>query len=71
MVVDGTPQTISYKVAGRAATARWKKANTFIGGTGTLAALHDDQPAKFAAVEGRWTDEQPAAEVIFAIPDAA
>ncbi|KWA03796.1 cytochrome ubiquinol oxidase subunit I [Burkholderia territorii] len=32
--------------------------------------LHDDQPAKFAAVEGRWTDEQPAAEVIFAIPDA-
>lgn len=32
--------------------------------------IHDDQPAKFAAVEGRWVDEQPAAEVIFAIPDA-
>ena len=33
--------------------------------------IHDDQPAKFAAVEGRWVDEQPAAEVIIAIPDAA
>jgi cytochrome d ubiquinol oxidase subunit I len=33
--------------------------------------VHDDQPVKFAAVEGRWHDEQPAAEVIFAWPDAA
>jgi len=33
--------------------------------------IHDDQPAKFAAVEGRWHDEQPAAEVLFAIPDPA
>ena len=33
--------------------------------------VHDYQPAKFAAVEGRWVDEQPAAEVLFAIPDAA
>ena len=33
--------------------------------------VHDDQPAKFAAIEGRWTDEQPAAEVIFAVPDVA
>jgi len=32
--------------------------------------IHDKQPAKFAAVEGRWHDEQPAAEVIIAIPDA-
>jgi cytochrome d ubiquinol oxidase subunit I len=31
--------------------------------------IHDYQPAKFAAVEGRWADEQPATEVIFAIPD--
>jgi cytochrome bd ubiquinol oxidase subunit I len=31
--------------------------------------IHDDQPVKFAAVEGRWVDEQPAAEVIFAVPD--
>lgn len=32
--------------------------------------IHDKQPAKFAAVEGRWHDEQPAAEVVVAIPDA-
>ncbi|WP_368507437.1 cytochrome ubiquinol oxidase subunit I [Bradyrhizobium lupini] len=32
---------------------------------------HDDQPAKFAAIEGRWHDEQPAGEVLFALPDAA
>ena len=33
--------------------------------------VHDVQPAKFAAIEGRWQDEQPAAEVVFALPDAA
>jgi cytochrome d ubiquinol oxidase subunit I len=26
---------------------------------------------KFAAIEGRWRDEQPASEVLFGIPDAA
>jgi len=33
--------------------------------------VHDHQPAKFAAIEGRWHDEQPASEVLIAIPDAA
>jgi cytochrome bd ubiquinol oxidase subunit I len=33
--------------------------------------VHEHQPAKFAAIEGRWHDEQPAAEVLFAIPDPA
>jgi cytochrome d ubiquinol oxidase subunit I len=33
--------------------------------------VHDDQPAKFAAIEGRWHDEQPASEVLLAIPDPA
>jgi cytochrome bd ubiquinol oxidase subunit I len=33
--------------------------------------VHDYQPIKFAAIEGRWHDEQPAAEVIFALPDEA
>ncbi|MBV8509267.1 MAG: cytochrome ubiquinol oxidase subunit I [Xanthobacteraceae bacterium] len=33
--------------------------------------VHDLQPAKFAAIEGRWHDEQPASEVLFAIPDEA
>ena len=32
--------------------------------------VHDYQPAKFAAIEGRWHDEQPAAEILIAIPDA-
>ena len=27
------------------------------------------QPSKIAAIEGRWTDEQPAGEVLFAWPD--
>src|ERR1700730_9303592 len=33
--------------------------------------VHNDQPAKFAAIEGRWHDEQPASEVLLAIPDSA
>jgi len=31
--------------------------------------VHDKQPAKFAAIEGRWQDEQPAGEVLIAFPD--
>jgi cytochrome d ubiquinol oxidase subunit I len=31
--------------------------------------VHDRQPVKFAAIEGRWHDEQPAAEVVIAWPD--
>src|SRR5262249_46690759 len=33
--------------------------------------VHNYQPVKFGAIEGRWHDEQPAAEVLFAIPDPA
>jgi cytochrome bd ubiquinol oxidase subunit I len=33
--------------------------------------VHNHQPAKFAAIEARWHDEQPASEVIIAIPDDA
>ena len=33
--------------------------------------VHQHQPAKFAAIEARWHDEQPAGEVIIAIPDEA
>jgi cytochrome bd ubiquinol oxidase subunit I len=33
--------------------------------------VHERQPAKFAAIEGRWHDEQPAGEVLIAIPDGA
>jgi cytochrome d ubiquinol oxidase subunit I len=31
--------------------------------------VHDYQPTKFAAIEARWHDEQPAGEVLIAIPD--
>ena len=31
--------------------------------------VHRYQPGKFAAIEGRWHDEQPAAEVLIAFPD--
>jgi cytochrome d ubiquinol oxidase subunit I len=31
--------------------------------------IHDLQPTKFAAIEARWHDEQPAGEVLIAIPD--
>jgi cytochrome bd ubiquinol oxidase subunit I len=31
--------------------------------------VHDKQPVKFAAIEGRWHDEEPASEVLIAIPD--
>ncbi len=31
--------------------------------------VHEKQPAKFAAIEARWHDEQPAAEVVIALPD--
>lgn len=33
--------------------------------------VHRYQPIKFAAIEGRWKTEQPASEVLIAIPDAA
>jgi cytochrome bd ubiquinol oxidase subunit I len=32
--------------------------------------IHQYQPPKFAALEARWHDEQPASEVLIAIPDA-
>ncbi len=33
--------------------------------------IHEYQPAKFAAIEARWHDEQPASEVLIGIPDPA
>jgi cytochrome d ubiquinol oxidase subunit I len=33
--------------------------------------VHRYQPPKFAAIEGRWHDEQPAGEVLLAIPNPA
>lgn len=53
VVVNGTPETIAYTVAGRTATARWTKANSFVGGLGALASLRDDQPATFDGFTNR------------------
>lgn len=55
VAVDGTPETITYTVAGRAASARWTKANAFIGAgaRGPLASLRDDQPAAFDGFTNR------------------
>lgn len=53
VVVDGTPETITYTVAGREATAHWTKANSFIGGHGVLATQRDDQPATFEGFTNR------------------
>lgn len=33
--------------------------------------VHNYQPAKFAAIEARWHDQQPASEVLIALPDEA
>ena len=33
--------------------------------------VHAKQPAKFAAIEARWKDQQPASEVLIAWPDPA
>ena len=33
--------------------------------------VHQRQPAKFAAIEARWHDEQPASEVLLALPSEA
>src|ERR1700677_2658827 len=33
--------------------------------------VHHYQPVKFAAIEARWHDEQPASEVLIGLPDAA
>jgi hypothetical protein len=31
--------------------------------------VHDAQPAKLAAIKGRWNDQQPASEILIAWPD--
>ncbi|NIE81918.1 MULTISPECIES: TrbG/VirB9 family P-type conjugative transfer protein [unclassified Burkholderia] len=69
VVVDGTPSSVTYKVGAHAATARWKKANTFIGGSGALGALKDDQPAGFDGFTDRLVmiGARPALEPVRAL----
>nr|WP_239168205.1 hypothetical protein [Burkholderia pseudomallei] len=69
VVVEGTPSSITYKVGAHSATARWKKANTFVGGTGALAAMKDDQPAGFDGFTNRLVmiGTRPALEPVRAL----
>lgn len=53
VVIEGTPPSIQYTVAGHTATASWNRANTFIGGHGRVPGSGDDQPAAFAGFSGR------------------
>jgi hypothetical protein len=53
VVVDGTPPSIQYTVAGHTATASWSRANSFIGGHGLVPGSGDDQPVAFAGFSGR------------------
>ena len=48
VVVDGTPDTIQFRVNDRPATARWKSGNSFIGGPLSPSQFRGDQPAGFA-----------------------
>jgi hypothetical protein len=48
VVIDGTPDTIQFRVNDRPATAHWKSANSFIGGPSSPSQFRGDQPAGFA-----------------------
>lgn len=48
VVVDGTPDTIQFRVNDRSATARWKSGNSFTGGPLSPSQFRGDQPAGFA-----------------------
>jgi hypothetical protein len=53
VVVEGTPATIQFNVAGHTAVATWNRANTFIGGHGAVPGVGDDQPVAFSGFSGR------------------
>ncbi|CAE6956500.1 TrbG/VirB9 family P-type conjugative transfer protein [Paraburkholderia domus] len=48
VVIDGTPDTIEFRVNNRPASAHWKSANSFIGGPSSPSQFRGDQPAGFA-----------------------
>jgi hypothetical protein len=53
VVIDGTPERFQFSSNGHAVTARWKSANSFIGGTGVSNAVGGDQPQGFVGFSGR------------------
>jgi hypothetical protein len=54
VVINGTPETVSYHIGGQTVAARWTKANSFIGGTGEIPTVQkDDEPASFDGFSNR------------------
>jgi hypothetical protein len=52
IVVDGTPTTIRFSIAGHSVVATWARSNVFIGGPGAVPGVADDQPSGFAGFSG-------------------
>ena len=57
------------RVGARPSRKLVRRAFSHPGATFHLNGVHKYQPAKFATIEARWHDEQPASEVLIAIPD--
>jgi hypothetical protein len=53
VVIDGTPERFEFISNGHLVTARWKSANSFIGGNGVPDAVRGDQPQDFTGFSDR------------------
>jgi hypothetical protein len=53
VVIDGTPERFVFVSNGHTVTARWKSANSFIGGSGVTDAVRGDQPQGFTGFSDR------------------
>jgi hypothetical protein len=53
VVIDGTPERFQFLSNGHTVTARWKSANSFIGGAGVADAVGGDQPLGFIGFSDR------------------
>lgn len=53
VVIDGTPEQVDFFSNGHSVTARWKSANSFIGGNGVGDAVRGDQPQGFTGFSDR------------------
>jgi hypothetical protein len=66
VVIDGTPERFEFFSNGHAVSARWKSANSFIGGNGVTDAVRGDQPQGFMGFSGRLAliGEHPSINVV-------
>jgi hypothetical protein len=53
LVISGTPDHFEFLSNGHSVTARWKSANSFIGGNGVADAVRGDQPVGFTGFSDR------------------